>query len=474
MNAVFQWLDEHYQQMERSLLELLAIPSTEGSPSAGQPFGQGPAKALEYCLELGRKQGFNISNMDGYMGAIDYPGKVDEQIGILCHVDVVTANEEDWTSPPFYPTVTDGKIIARGAMDNKGPLIACQYAMLALKENDIVPTRSIRHLIGTNEETGFGCIDYFLKNATSLPYVGFAPDAKFPIVMGEKGLLRWTISGKWGVDDQDSSSLKFLHVKGGVGINSVPPSAQAIFEATDEGVQHIQALIQKYTSTTQQDIEVDFDGEQVRVTAFGRAVHAAYPQSGENAILKLLGLLKKLEFSPISARHFLVETAMRFSSFTEHSGEGFEDFDSYSECTNVLSLIDVSPFGGTFSCDTRYPVTHQASDYTSLLSRFAQRERVHLDIWSDLPPMFSPSDTPLIVSLQTLFEEFTDIKHPPFVIGTGSYARKLPNFAAFGPLFPHEENIFHQVDEWISKERLLFLSKIYAAAIVRLANSNDL
>jgi len=45
----------------------------------------------------------------------------------------------------------------------------------------------------------------------------------------------------------------------------------------------------------------------------------------------------------------------------------------------------------------------------------------------------------------------------------------LNNFVPFGPSFQDEELCFHKQDEFISCERLLLLSKIYAEALYQLA-----
>jgi acetylornithine deacetylase len=51
------------------------------------------------------------------------------------HVDVVPADNQDWTRDAFDPRIVDGRMIARGAMDMKGGLIAAASAFAYLAEH---------------------------------------------------------------------------------------------------------------------------------------------------------------------------------------------------------------------------------------------------------------------------------------------------------------------------------------------------
>lgn len=55
----------------------------------------------------------------------------EELIGILAHLDTVPAGE-GWSCSPFAGTLADGQLYGRGVEDDKGPAIACVYAMRGL------------------------------------------------------------------------------------------------------------------------------------------------------------------------------------------------------------------------------------------------------------------------------------------------------------------------------------------------------
>ncbi|MFC2049471.1 dipeptidase [Chlamydiota bacterium] len=78
-----------------------------------------------------------------------------ETLLIYCHYDVQPVDPlSEWTTPPFEPTLRDGEVFARGAVDNKGQ---CFYTILALKT--LLKTRerlpvNIKFVIEGEEESG--------------------------------------------------------------------------------------------------------------------------------------------------------------------------------------------------------------------------------------------------------------------------------------------------------------------------------
>lgn len=50
-------------------------------------------------------------------------------------------------------------------------------------------------ILGTNEETDWKCMDYYLNQVKpELPTVAFSPDAEFPVTYAEKGMLQFTLT----------------------------------------------------------------------------------------------------------------------------------------------------------------------------------------------------------------------------------------------------------------------------------------
>ncbi len=84
---------------------------------------------------------------------------------IYGHYDVQPADPFDlWSSPPFEPEIRGNRIYARGAADNKGPLLILISAVARLLEkHEQLPLR-ITFLIEGEEETGSPSFGDFLKH----------------------------------------------------------------------------------------------------------------------------------------------------------------------------------------------------------------------------------------------------------------------------------------------------------------------
>src|SRR3954464_10018726 len=70
------------------------------------------------------------------------------------HYDVQDVGpEHEWLSPPFEPTVRDGRLYARGASDDKGNFLPCLHAACELYAAGELPV-NVRVLIEGEEEAG--------------------------------------------------------------------------------------------------------------------------------------------------------------------------------------------------------------------------------------------------------------------------------------------------------------------------------
>ena len=145
-------------KMIRDLKGLIDIPSISSDKAAVE-------EALDYVLKLGEQMGMRCEKVaDGQVGIIEI-GQGDETFGILTHVDVVNAGREElWKSPPFACEVRDGNLYGRGAIDDKGPTVAVLHAMGAAMENGKPFHKTVRLIVGTQEETEWTDMDCYTKH----------------------------------------------------------------------------------------------------------------------------------------------------------------------------------------------------------------------------------------------------------------------------------------------------------------------
>lgn len=183
-------IDELQEQMLEDILSVVRIDSVEAQAQPHKPFGEGVDQALTQALKIAERMGFTTCNMDGYMGYAQY-GEGEDYIGVIGHLDVVPVGE-GWTHPPFSGYVEDGRIFSRGILDNKGPIMTCLYGLYAIKELGLQLQKPVRILFGTNEETGFADLTYYLEHEKP-PLMGFTPDCKYPVVYGERGRANLSI-----------------------------------------------------------------------------------------------------------------------------------------------------------------------------------------------------------------------------------------------------------------------------------------
>src|SRR5918912_2908023 len=73
---------------------------------------------------------------------------------LMVHVDVVPAEPESWTHPPFAGEIADGYIYGRGALDTKDLAAHELMVMLLLKRHAVPLARDVIWMVNADEEAG--------------------------------------------------------------------------------------------------------------------------------------------------------------------------------------------------------------------------------------------------------------------------------------------------------------------------------
>lgn len=459
--------DQNFDQFLNDLNTLVSIPSTRDKEHAenGAPFGPGVKDALEALLEMGKRDGFEVKNYDGYAGTITIHDAGDgaERVGILGHLDVVPAGE-GWTRPPFELSEEGGYLFGRGVMDDKGPLLAAYYAMKILADSHVPLNKTVYLIAGTDEESGMEGIDYYIHKANGpIPTVGFTPDADFPVIYGEKGNIHMELSS------DAKTIVKSLHA--GTRPNVVIQNAEAIVDSHEFSPELFSFYLK--TNGLQGSASVEEDG--VHLSMIGKSAHGSLPYEGINAGVHLLNFIGQAYEDVLCQEYY----------------ELLKDWKGTPENIDInglyMGFLTMNPGIMTFEdgksrilIDIRYPNdTTPEKIFEGFQNATADlKEPIHAEMISAGKPLFVDPNSKLVTDLMASYAKYTgDTFSPAITIGGGTYAKHFDNFVAFGPekgwVRPPEElkvGAIHSPDEGANKEDLKEAIAIYADAIERLAN----
>ena len=412
--------DEFY----KALGGLMSIPSVAVDGDADHPFGVEVSRALDYMLNLCASYSFRTGRVGKMMGWAEI-GEGDELIGILAHLDVVPEGS-GWEYPAFGLTraVVDGeeRLYGRGICDDKGPAMMAVFAMKRLLDSGEKLNRRVRILFGCTEERGEWVDMELYKKTCELPTFGFTPDASFPAVYGEKGILILKLTMPKlaaGVDD----------IAGGTAHNMVPDACTAVRNG-------------------------------VTSRALGKSAHGSTPDKGENAILKLMQDID----CPLAS--FMRE---KFGMTCDGSLIGCAMSDEQSGALTLnVGVIGVAGDNVEITLDIRYPVTKKAEDVTAIIAESCAAYGVSVEVEGGQAPVYMDKNGPIIRALMEVYREETGDGTEAFTMGGGTYARAMDNIVAFGPMFPGSAETEHQKNEYMTVADCEKARRIYEKALKRL------
>lgn len=451
------------QELLDELTALIQIESVldETTASDEAPFGKGPKAALDFMLAKGEAEGFTVKNVDNMAGHIEM-GEGDDLLGILCHVDVVPAGDlSTWTYPPFEGRIVDGKLYARGAIDDKGPTMAAWLGMKLVKDAGVPLSKRVRMIIGTDEETDFRCVDrYFEKE--EMPSIGFAPDADFPLINAEKGIAHVIFSSL----ENGGTKEQLISFKAGHRINMVPDYAEAVVSADcNIDTDAFYLFLEKYKLSGK---VVEQQGQFV-VALKGKSAHAMEPEKGINAAVRLAQFLATQNIKGRGGKfiYFLADV-FGDNPYGEKLAMDYED-EMSGKMTLNPGFVTFDEKTAQVEISMRYSVTYDFDAFITKGQQAAKAYGMALDVVSDSKPHYVPEDDTLVATLLDIYRGVTGDMSKPLSTGGGTYARVMKKGVAFGMLYPGEADVAHQADEFVVVENLVKAAAIYAEAIAKLA-----
>ena len=459
-------------KLVENLQSLIKIPSVyEESTISYEPFGKNTVKALNYILDLGQKFGFRTKNIDGYCGYIEF-GSGKELIGIIGHLDVVPEGE-NWTYPPFEAQIIDNKIYGRGSIDDKGPVMASLYAMKAVmdycNDNSIFINKRVRLILGLNEERDWKCIDYY-KEHEEIPSIGFSPDADFPCIYAEKGLLSPFLIMDYSNYKNKDIVLTNIDCNNNP-LNVVPKYCSCDITVKDKiRIKDVCDLVQKFASEYKFNIATEIiNNNELKIISHGTQAHAAHPDLGVNAISRLIIVLDKL------FKNYNIVIPL-FDLFTKYIGLDFNGNkldinipDESGELTLNVGKLYFKNNDLKIGLNLRVPINTKfeliENNFSLICKEF---DNVYCEFTGRKAPLHVSKNSYLVKTLCKIYNEATASNAEPIAIGGATYARAFDNFVSFGANLPGQKDMCHQTDEFISIDNLMLACRIYCKAIYEL------
>ena len=466
---ISQWISDHTEEFLTDLEQLVSVNSVKGAPQKGKPFGEGPAAVLDAALGLAEKYGLSARNYDYRIGEARLD-KGEKTLGMIAHLDVVPEGT-GWSCPPFALTRReDGYLVGRGVEDNKGAAIMGLYLMRCVKELDLPFPHSIQLLLGCDEESGMSDVAH-IEKVGKFADLYLVPDAGFPVCFAEKGIYEGNLVS------QPITDGSLLELKGGLASNIVPDSASALLPCS--GLAAAQALCQG------SPVSVAQEEKGLRFTAIGVGSHAASPEQSSNAIFHLTDFL---------LRHQLVKgqgaQALTFVRrvLDGYQGQGLGISAEHPETgylTCIGGMVRLQENRVWLNLNIRYCFSTDGETITKQIQSVCRENGFTLSGVHDSKGTYHRKDDPLVSSLTDIFNRLTGNQEQPYMMGGGTYARKLPNAVAFGlgmnlpglapcPLTKPGRGGAHQADENISLQVLLTGLKIYLLSLLEIGGREDI
>lgn len=466
-------IEENKTEMLSSLSKLISIRSVATDELGVKPFGEGVQKAYKEMLDMATADGFEVFNADNYGGHIDFPGKGDGVVGIVGHLDVVPEGD-NWEFEPYGGEIADGFVRGRGTVDDKGPVIASYYAMKALKDCGYEPDKTIRLILGLDEETDWKGMDYYLSRVETLPDCGFTPDGDFPVIHAEMGILVFDIVKK--LPPSAGKGLELSSIRGGTAANSVPDYARAVvMDPSGSGYAFIKEMVANARKNKDWQINCKGIGKSFEISVTGVSAHGAHPERGVNAISILMDFLGGLDFINDGVTDFIhfYNECIGYDLKGENIGCFMTDEISGDLVFNA-GMVEVDKNTAKLTVNIRYPVTCEGEDvYERLLPVMTQYD-MGIIKGKHKWPLHINKDSRLVTSLMDIYRTHTgDQDSEPLVIGGGTYARAMDNIVAFGARFPGQKELGHQKNEQIAVDDMMKLTRIYADAAYELSRDEN-
>ncbi len=450
LNDVFAYIDQQRATFIDRLIEYLRHPSVSA-------YGEGMdtvAALLKGDLE---RLGFaaQLAPTDGWPVVLGRRQDVPNAPTVLLygHYDVQPPDPLDaWHSPPFEPTIRDGRIYARGAGDNKGQHFAQLLALEALiRCHETLPCNVVVVLEG-EEEVGSPHLAAFVRDQRDALHADLVITSDGPvhesglpcIVFGARGVLSFELRARGANRDLHSGNW------GGVAPNP------------------LWTLVHLLATMKNARGEITIDGFYDDVMPLTAQEQAALAQQTADvaAILSTAGLA---QFDAPPERSY----AERLSAWPTFTINGLHGGYAGPGSKTVL------PHAAVAKCDMRLVVAQRAEDIFAKVVAHVQRHAPGVEvIWQGaMEPSKTPLDSPFTAPIKLGIEAAQGVS-PLLIPALGG---SLPDYVwtqtlgipAFTVPYANADEANHAPNENIEIERFIAGIKTGAAMLTYLGQNGE-
>ena len=403
-------------------------------------------------------------------------GKGEERVGIVTHGDVQPVDPSKWKKSPFVldQTSEPGKLLARGAEDDKGPIATALYAMKALKDQQLPLSKRIELYVYMGEESNWQPLVDFLKTHEP-PQMNITLDAEYPAVVAEKA--SGTIAVTFTKANAAAVPVGEAHIAafgGGFFGSQIPEDANATIANASAA---IEAQV-RARGAGQEGMRYDFarKGADLEVRARGVSAHSSKPEDGVNAVAMLADALAVQPWPNTTAG-----AAVNYLNQMVGTGLYGEKFGGIAYRDSFMGRMTVAPTvirqkeeGIEVSLNLRRPqgksIEQLTNEVNAALAEWQGRNLALANITVRTSEPWLRKDAPQLPILMNVFSYFTGMKDPkPVAIGGGTNSRLFPNAVSFGPGMPGKVYTGHSEHEFITLKQLLLNLQMYTAVLAELA-----
>ncbi len=431
-------------------------------------------RMTQYFEGLAAELGFDFAD-HGNVVVIGL-GDATDRLGVITHADVQPADPTQWANDPFsLDSLSEpGRLVGRGAEDDKGPIATALYAMKAVSDLRLLLNRRIELIISLSEESNWAPMQTFLAENPP-PDLNVALDSEYPVVVAEKSWNAITLAFAPVEDAPDAGPNRLIDIGGGAFMSQVPGEAWATIAEPSAD------LRSSLRNAAIGDAEVDYEfvpgNGTLTIEARGLAAHSSKPEDGRNAVTHLAALLGPHDWPDGQATRVvrIINDLVGTGDYAERFGEMALTHSFMGPLTLSLTTLGREDQNLVAGINIRSPVGRDPSELERLIREAVDEWRARtgiegLEVDVFVSPAHYPEDAPHIPVLLDIFEFFTGMDDPqPISIGGGTHARLVPDGVNFGPAMPGEVYTGHSEHEFISREQLELNLKMVTAMLVELA-----